>query len=110
MQGKGTKTVVAAAVATMIAGVAGSTMAAEWIDAPTDAVTSAPADWTFDKDAYLFNEKNGGQDPKAFLGASEKNKTFTFDKKLWVKAGDENTRATGLWAANGAVIENTGTI
>lgn len=34
VQGKGTKTVVAAAVATMLAGVAGSTMAAEWVEAP----------------------------------------------------------------------------
>ena len=45
VQGKGTKTVVAAAVATMLAGVAGSTMAAEWVEAPKDAATSAPADW-----------------------------------------------------------------
>ena len=110
VQAKGTKTVVAAAVATMLAGVAGTAMAAEWVDAPEDAVTEAPADWKFAKDAYLFAETNDGKNPKAFLGASEKGKTFTFDKKLWVKAGDENTRATGLWAADGATIENTGTI
>ena len=110
VQGKGTKTVVAAAVATMLAGVAGSTMAAEWVEAPEDAATVAPSDWKFDKNAYLFNETNDGNDPTAFLGASEKDKTFTFDKKLWVKAGSDETRATGLWAADGATIENTGTI
>ena len=41
VQAKGTKTVVAAAVATMIAGVAGSTMAAEWKDAP-EGLEAAP--------------------------------------------------------------------
>ena len=110
VQGKGTKTVVAAAVATMLAGVAGTTMAAEWVEAPKDAATAAPSDWKFDKNAYLFSETNDGKDPTAFLGASEKGKTFTFDKKLWVKAGSDATRATGLWAADGATIENTGTI
>ena len=110
VQAKGTKTVVAAAVATMIAGVAGTTMAAEWVEAPKDAATAAPSDWKFDKNAYLFSETNDGKDPTAFLGASEKGKTFTFDKKLWVKAGSDTTRATGLWAADGATIENTGTI
>ena len=110
VQAKGTKTVVAAAVATMLAGVAGTTMAAEWVEAPKDAATAAPSDWKFDKNAYLFSETNDGKDPTAFLGASEKGKTFTFDKKLWVKAGSDATRATGLWAADGATIENTGTI
>ena len=110
VQGKGTKTVVAAAVATMLAGVAGTAMAAEWVEAPEDAATVAPSDWKFDKNAYLFNETNDGNAPTAFLGASEKDKTFTFDKKLWVKAGSDATRATGLWAADGATIENTGTI
>ena len=110
VQAKGTKTVVAAAVATMIAGVAGTAMAAEWVEAPKDAATAAPSDWKFDKNAYLFSETNDGKDPTAFLGASEKGKTFTFDKKLWVKAGSDATRATGLWAADGATIENTGTI
>ena len=82
VQGKGTKTVVAAAVATMLAGVAGSTMAAEWVEAPKDAATSAPADWKLDKNAYHFSTKNT-EAPGAFLGASEKDKTFTFDKSLW---------------------------
>ena len=85
VQGKGTKTVVAAAVATMLAGVAGSTMAAEWVEAPKDAATSAPADWKLDKNAYHFSTKNT-EAPGAFLGASEKDKTFTFDKSLWVNA------------------------
>ena len=61
----------AAAVATMIAGVAGTTMAAEWVEAPKDAATAAPSDWKFDKNAYLFSETNDGKDPTAFLGASE---------------------------------------
>lgn len=109
VQGKGTKTVVAAAVATMIAGVAGSTMAAEWVEAPKDAATSAPADWKLDKNAYLFSTKNT-EAPGAFLGASEKDKTFTFDKSLWVNGVEKDTRATGLWAANGSTIKNTGKI
>lgn len=109
VQGKGTKTVVAAAVATMLAGVAGSTMAAEWVEAPKDAATSAPADWKLDKNAYHFSTKNT-EAPGAFLGASEKDKTFTFDKSLWVNGVEEATRATGLWAANGSTIKNTGKI
>ena len=109
VQGKGTKTVVAAAVATMLAGVAGSTMAAEWVEAPKDAATSAPADWKLDKNAYLFSTKNT-EAPGAFLGASEKDKTFTFDKSLWVNGVEQDTRATGLWAANGSTIKNTGKI
>ena len=109
VQGKGTKTVVAAAVATMLAGVAGSTMAAEWVEAPKDAATSAPADWKLDKNAYLFTTKNT-EDPGAFLGASEMDKTFTFNKSLWVNGVEEATRATGLWAANGSTIKNTGKI
>lgn len=109
VQAKGTKTVIAAAVATMMVGGA---VAAEtqWVEAPKDAVVEAPAEWAFDKDAYLFDETNDGTNPQAFLGASEKGKTFTFDKKLWVKAGNNDTRATGLWAADGATVENTGTI
>lgn len=109
VQAKGTKTVVAAAVATMIAGVAGSTMAAEWVEAPEDAATSAPADWKLDKNAYHFSTKNT-EAPGAFLGASEKDKTFTFDKSLWVNGVGQDTRATGLWAANGSTIKNTGKI
>lgn len=109
VQGKGTKTVVAAAVATMLAGVAGSTMAAEWVEAPKDAATSAPADWKLDKNAYHFSTKNT-EAPGAFLGASEKDKTFTFDKSLWVNGVEKDTRATGLWAANGSTIKNTGKI
>ena len=109
VQGKGTKTVVAAAVATMLAGVAGSTMAAEWVEAPKDAATSAPADWKLDKNAYLFKTENT-EAPGAFLGASEMDKTFTFDKSLWVNGVKEATCATGLWAANGSTIKNTGKI
>ena len=109
VQGKGTKTVVAAAVATMLAGVAGSTMAAEWVEAPKDAATSAPADWKLDKNAYHFSTKHT-EAPGAFLGASEKDKTFTFDKSLWVNGVEKDTRATGLWAANGSTIKNTGKI
>ena len=109
VQGKGTKTVVAAAVATMLAGVAGSTMAAEWVEAPKDAATSAPADWKLDKNAYHFSTKNT-EAPGAFLGASEKDKTFTFDKSLWVNGVEKDTRATGLWVANGSTIKNTGKI
>lgn len=109
VQGKGTKTVVAAAVATMLAGVAGSTMAAEWVEAPKDAATSAPADWKLDKNAYHFSTKNT-EAPGAFLGASEKDKTFTFDKSLWVNGVEKDTRATGLWADNGSTIKNTGKI
>ena len=97
VQAKGTKTVIAVAVASLVAGGA-------------MAATADPSDWKFDKNAYLFSETNDGKDPTAFLGASEKGKTFTFDKKLWVKAGSDATRATGLWAADGATIENTGTI
>ena len=59
VQAKGTKTVVAAAVATMIAGVAGTAMAAEWevapegLEAATDTVIT-DANWAAIKDQNAF--------------------------------------------------------
>lgn len=82
VQGKGTKTVVAAAVATMLAGVAGPRWLPNGLRLRRMPRRPAPADWKLDKNAYHFSTKNT-EAPGAFLGASEKDKTFTFDKSLW---------------------------
>ena len=87
VQAKGTKTVVAAAVATMIAGVAGSTMAAEWKDAPeglkaeTDTVIT-DANWTAIKDKNAFELTASNKEDEA--------------KKPWASVANLKTRKTSL--------------
>ena len=69
VQAKGTKTVVAAAVATMIAGVAGTAMAAEWevapegLEAATDTVIT-DANWAAIKDQNAFELTSSDKEAK----------------------------------------------
>lgn len=112
VQGKGTKTVVAAAVATMIAGVAGTTMAAEWQDAPKDL---KPADttvqWTDIKDqnSFVNTATNGNKKvPLSWMSVTD-NKTF--DKTLWVSGVGNMAQASGFGVAGkGVTFTNKGTI
>ena len=112
VQGKGTKTVVAAAVATMIAGVAGTTMAAEWQDAPKDL---KPADttvqWTDIKDqnSFVNTATTGNKKVPLFWMSVTDNKTF--DKTLWVSGVGNMAQASGFGVAGkGVTFTNKGTI
>ena len=112
VQGKGTKTVVAAAVATMIAGVAGTTMAAEWQDAPKDL---KPADttvqWTDIKDQNSFVNTATTGNKKVPLSWMSVTDNKTFDKTLWVSGVGSMAQASGFGVAGKSVtFTNKGTI
>lgn len=109
VQAKGTKTVIAAAVATMMAGgaVAADT---QWVEAPEDAVVKAPTDGKFTEASYLYKYADDGKkgDPVQFILATENTK---FDKNLWVVSEDADTSVNGLWASGKEVkLENVGNI
>lgn len=104
VQAKGTKTVIAAAVAALAAG---GVAAAEWVGAPEDlesvSVTQA---WEKVKDQNSFVHE--GEGPAYFLRAEE---TKTFDKTLWVSGEGEKSQATGLYVTGEDVkLTNEGTI
>ena len=104
VQAKGTKTVIAAAVAALAAG---GVAAAEWVDAPKDLVSvSAEQKWEDVKDKNSFVHE--GEGPAYFLHAEE---TKTFDKTLWVSGEGEKSQATGLYVTGEDVkLTNEGTI
>ena len=85
VQGKGTKTVVAAAVATMLAGVAGTTMAAEWEVAPeglkaaTDTVIT-DANWAAIKDQNAFELTSSDNEAKKSWASVAKDQTFALTR------------------------------
>lgn len=104
VQAKGTKTVIAAAVAALAAG---GVAAAEWVDAPKDLVSvSVMQEWEKVKDQNSFVHE--GEGPAYFLHAEE---TKTFDKTLWVSGEGEESQATGLYVTGEDVkLTNEGTI
>lgn len=104
VQAKGTKTVIAAAVAALAAG---GVAAAEWVGAPEDLVSvSATQKWEDVKDQNSFVHE--GEGPAFFLHAEE---TKTFDKTLWVSGEGEKSQATGLYVTGEDVkLTNEGTI
>lgn len=110
VQAKGTKTVIAAAVAALAAGGVAAAES-EWVDAPKDLV-SVEADqvWEDVKDQNRFDwapvaEK---ETPGTFLSTSEKK---TFDKTLWVSGNNQYAQATGLAVTGaGGKLTNAGTI
>ena len=109
VQAKGTKTVIAAAVATMMVGGA---VAAEtqWVEAPKDAVAQKPADNTFTAKDYLYKYENDGNTDNTdqFISA---NQSLKFDKNLWIVSEDTNTSVNGIWASGDKVkAENAGHI
>lgn len=110
VQAKGTKTVIAAAVAALAAGGVAAAES-EWVGAPEDLESvEANQAWEDVKDQNRFDwapvaEK---EKPGTFLSTSE-NKTF--DKTLWVSGNTAAAQATGL-AVSGAKgdLTNKGTI
>lgn len=106
VQAKGTKTVIAAAVAALAAsGVA----AAEWVDAPKDLESvEAEQGWENVKDQNRFDWAPDSKKAGSFLSTSDEK---TFDKTLWVSGNNTNAQATGL-AVTGAdgKLTNAGTI
>ena len=114
VQAKGTKTVVAAAVATMLAGVAGSTMAAEWKDAPEglEAETNTfitDTNWAAIKDQNAFELTASSKEAKKPWASVAKNQTF--DKTLWVSGVGAKAHASGFGVSGEDVtFTNKGTI
>ena len=113
VQGKGTKTVVAAAVVTMLAGVAGSTMAAEWQDAPeTLTPDTNTVQWTDieDQNSFVHTPTGDGEKtvPLSWMSVTD-NKTF--DKTLWVTGVGSKAQASGFGVSGeGVTFTNKGTI
>lgn len=109
VQAKGTKTVIAAAVAAMVAGGA---VAAEgdWVDVSegVESVTDATWDTLKEENSFVHAPEGTEKVPGTFLSTSE---TKTFDKKLWVSGDTAAAQATGL-AVSGAQgdLTNKGTI
>ena len=114
VQAKGTKTVVAAAVATMLAGVAGTTMAAEWEVAP-EGLEAAPdtvitdANWAAIKDQNAFELTSSDNEAKKSWASVAKDQTF--DKTLWVSGAGAKAHASGFGVSGEKVkFTNKGTI
>ena len=114
VQAKGTKTVVAAAVATMIAGVAGTAMAAEWevapegLEAATDTVIT-DANWAAIKDQNAFELTSSDKEAKKSWASVAKDQTF--DKTLWVSGAGATAHASGFGVSGEKVkFTNKGTI
>ena len=114
VQAKGTKTVVAAAVATMIAGVAGTAMAAEWevapegLEAATDTVIT-DANWAAIKDHNAFELTASDKEAKKPWASVAKDQTF--DKTLWVSGAGAKAHASGFGVSGEKVkFTNKGTI
>ena len=114
VQAKGTKTVVAAAVATMIAGVAGTAMAAEWevapegLEAATDTVIT-DANWAAIKDQNAFELTASDKEAKKPWASVAKDQTF--DKTLWVSGAGATAHASGFGVSGEKVkFTNKGTI
>ena len=114
VQAKGTKTVVAAAVATMIAGVAGTAMAAEWevapedLEAATDTVIT-DANWAAIKDQNAFELTASDKEAKKPWASVAKDQTF--DKTLWVSGAGAKAHASGFGVSGEKVkFTNKGTI
>ena len=114
VQAKGTKTVVAAAVATMIAGVAGTAMAAEWEVAPEDLKAATDtvitdANWAAIKDQNAFELTASDKEAKKPWASVAKDQTF--DKTLWVSGAGAKAHASGFGVSGEKVkFTNKGTI
>lgn len=105
VQAKGTKTVIAAAVAALAASGA---MATEW-NTPKGEVTSVSETqaWTDIKNENSFVLDRDVAD--AFLAATTETKDQSFDKDLWVSGNTSNAQATGISAVQ-VTATNTGRI
>ena len=109
VQAKGTKTVIAAAVAAMVAGGA---VAAEgdWVKVPegVESVTNATWDTLKEENSFVHAPEGTKKVPGTFLSTSE---TKTFDQKLWVSGDTSAAQATGLGVSGEkGMLTNKGTI
>lgn len=109
VQAKGTKTVIAAAVAAMVAGGA---VAAEgdWVKVPegVESVTNATWDTLKEENSFVHAPEGTEKVPGTFLSTSE---TKTFDKKLWVSGNTAAAQTTGLGVSGAdGNLTNAGTI
>lgn len=109
VQAKGTKTVIAAAVAAMVAGGA---VAAEgdWVKVPegVESVTNATWDTLKEENSFVHAPEGTKKVPGTFLSTSE---TKTFDKKLWVSGNTAAAQTTGLGVSGAdGNLTNAGTI
>lgn len=108
VQAKGTKTVIAAAVAALAAG---GVAAAEWVDAPKDLESvSVTQEWedVEDQNCFVWAPDAEEVTPGTFLSTSEKK---TFDKTLWVSGNNKYAQATGLAVSeSNGELTNAGTI
>ena len=109
VQAKGTKTVIAAAVAAMVAGGAVGAEG-DWVNVPegVESVTDATWDTLKEENSFVHAPEGTTKVPGTFLSTSA---TKTFDKKLWVSGNTAAAQATGL-AVSGAQgdLTNKGTI
>ena len=109
VQAKGTKTVIAAAVAALVAGgaVAADT---QWKDAPEglESVTDATWDTVKPENKFVWAPEGEQNAAGTFLSTNGKE---TFEGKLWVSGDSKAAQATGL-AVSGADgnLTNAGTI
>ena len=109
VQAKGTKTVIAAAVAALVAG--GAVAAdRQWEDAPEglESVTDATWDTVKPENKFVWAPKGEQTEAGTFLSTDGKE---TFEGKLWVSGDNKAAQATGL-GASGAKgnLTNAGTI
>ena len=116
VQAKGTRRSWPLRLATMIAGVAGSTMAAEWKDAP-EGLNVAPdtvitdANWTAIKDKNAFELTASNEEDEAKKPWASVTKDQTFDKTLWVSGAGAYAHASGFGVSGEKVkFTNKGTI
>ena len=108
VQAKGTKTVIAAAVAALAASGA---MATEWVKAPEELKTvQEEQKWEVLKEgssfAFVLDDK-AEKKQGAFLAA--RTEGLTFDKDLWVSGNTSDAQATGISAVK-VTATNTGRI
>ena len=109
VQAKGTKTVIAAAVAAMVAGgaVAADT---QWKDAPEglESVTDATWDTVKPENKFVWAPKGEQTAAGTFLSTNGKE---TFEGKLWVSGDSKAAQATGLGVSGAdGNLTNAGTI
>ena len=115
VQAKGTKTVVAAAVAMAISGTA--LAASQYVEAPASGAAAFTTTTTIDKlkaENVFTYAPTGDKKQAAPLLATGADKTLTVaaDQTIWVIGNNANAQATGLWSSGSSKsgVENKGTI
>ena len=114
VQAKGTKTVVAAAVAMAISGTA---LAASQYVEPASGAEKFTAATTIDQlkteNVFTLTPEGEAKVPVTLLSSGEgKTVAIKAGQSLWVIGNNKNAQATGLWSSGNvkSVVENNGTI